>query len=189
MKRIQMFLLLLLTVSLVVWSCGGGSQQATDKEVAKDEIVTKDTSTAAEEGGYGFEDLAADLGYVTYEMKPEEQIFFGDPRAKKGGTFRHITTRFPATMRTEGQNANYVENNTISGLCYESLISTHPVTLEFIPALASHWKVADDKMKFWFRINPDARWSDGREVTADDVVATWDLHMDETILSPSDQLV
>ena len=92
-------------------------------------------------------------------------------------------------MRIEGQNANYVENNTISSLCYEGLISTHPLTLEFIPVLASHWKVSDDKMKFWFRINPDARWSDGKEVVAQDVVATWDLHMDETILSPSDQLV
>ena len=133
--------------------------------------------------------MAAELGYTTYEMKPEEQIFFGDPRAKKGGLLRHITTRFPATMRTEGQNANYVENSTIAGLCYESLIGTHPVTLEFIPGLATHWKISDDKMTFWFRINPDARWSDGREVTAADVVATWDLHMDETILSPSDQLV
>jgi len=43
-------------------------------------------------------------------------------------------------------------------------------------------------MKFWFRINPSARWSDGERVTSDDVVATWDLRMDETILFPSDQI-
>jgi len=188
MKRKQLFLLILL-ISLGLWSCGGGDQQAAERSVKHVDIVEKDMTTPAEQGGYGFEDLAEDLGYVTYKMQPEEQIFFGDPRAKKGGTLRHITTRFPVTMRTEGQNANYVENSTIAGLCYEGLLSTHPVTLEFIPALASHWKISDDKMKFWFRINPDARFSDGREVIADDVVATWDLHMDETILSPSDQLV
>ena len=188
MKRKQIFILLILAISIVFWSCGGGDKQAAETADAGVDIVAKDMTTPAEAGGYGFEELAVDLGYTTYEMKPEEQVFFGDPRAKKGGLFRHITSRFPATMRTEGQNANYVENNTISSLCYEGLISTHPVTLEFIPALATHWKISDDKMKFWFRINPDARWSDGREVIAEDVVATWDLHMDETILSPSDQL-
>ncbi len=189
MRRIHSVILLLVAISMVFYACGGGEKETASSEGAASKIVAKDTSTPAEQGGYGFDNLAEELGYVTYVMKPEEQIFFGDPRAKKGGTFRHITSRFPATMRIEGQNANYVENNTISGLCYEGLISTHPLTLDFIPALASHWKISDDKMKFWFRINPDARWSDGREVIAEDVVATWDLHMDETILSPSDQLV
>ncbi len=189
MKRYQIFVLLILATSLAFWSCGGGEKQAPDTSGTKGSIATKDAGTSAEDGGYGFEKIAEDLGYQTYVIPPEEQIYFGDPRAKKGGTFRHITSRFPATMRTEGQNANYVENSTISSLCYEGLITTHPLTLEFIPSLASHWKISDDKMKFWFRINPNARWSDGREVTADDVVATWDLHMDETILSPSDQLV
>ena len=189
MKRIQVVVLSMLLVSMVLWSCGGGEKQAAETDDAASNHISKDLKTPADQGGYGFEKLAASLGYVTYEMKPEEQVYFGDPRAKKGGTFRHITSGFPATMRIEGQNANYVENSTISGLCYEGLITTHPLTLEFIPSLASHWKISDDKLKFWFRINPDARWSDGREVTAEDVVATWDLHMDETILSPSDQLV
>ena len=43
-------------------------------------------------------------------------------------------------------------------------------------------------MVFKFRINPDARWWDGMPVTADDVVSTWDLLMDETILFPSHQI-
>ncbi|NQV41189.1 MAG: hypothetical protein HQ506_02445 [Candidatus Marinimicrobia bacterium] len=189
MKRNQIFILLILAVCLMFWSCGGGDKPAAETAGIDNMAIVKDMTTPPEAGGYGFEEMSAALGYSTYEMKPQEQVFFGDPRAKKGGLFRHITTRFPATMRTEGQNANYVENNTIAGLCYEGLISTHPLTLEFVPALASHWKVSEDKMKFWFRINPDARWSDGREVIAADVVATWDLHMDETILSPSDQLV
>ena len=44
-------------------------------------------------------------------------------------------------------------------------------------------------MTFWFRINPKAVFSDGIPVTADDVLATWDSQMDETILEPSAQLV
>ena len=74
-------------------------------------------------------------------------------------------------------------------MCYEALLELHPVTLEFIPNLASHWSVSEDKMTYKFRINPDARWWDGMPVTSDDVIATWELMMDETILEPSSQLV
>ena len=92
-------------------------------------------------------------------------------------------------MRVIGQNSSQVLNSrTISALCYEGLLSQHPTTLEFIPGLASHWKISDDKMTFEFRINPDARWWDGMPVTSDDVIATWDLRMDETILSPAEQI-
>ena len=35
-----------------------------------------------------------------------------------------------------------------------------------------------------FRINPDARWADGKPVTSEDVVATWKLITDQGILSP-----
>ena len=31
------------------------------------------------------------------------------------------------------------------------------------------WKIEDDSLAFWFRIDPRARWSDGKEIIADDV--------------------
>ncbi len=115
--------------------------------------------------------------------------YFGDPNAKKGGTLNYTHSLFPRTMRVIGQNSSQVLNSrTIMALCYESLLSQHPTTLEFVPSLASHWSISDDKMVFKFRINPDARWWDGMPVTADDIVATWDLRMDETILFPSSQI-
>ncbi len=151
-------------------------------------IAPKDTLTPPEQGGYGFEQIAEKEGFVTYLLTPEELKFFGDARATKGGQITRVMPRFPASMRTEGQNAGYVENTMIQTLMYEGLLDMHPVTLEYTSNLASHWKISADKMRYWFRINPDARWSDGEPLTADDVIATWDLHMDETILSPSDQL-
>ena len=115
--------------------------------------------------------------------------YIGDPKAKKGGTLKYIHSLFPRTMRVIGQNSSQVLNSrTIMALCYESLLSQHPTTLEFVPSLASHWSISDDKMVFKFRINPDSRWWDGMPVTADDIVATWDLRMDETILFPSSQI-
>ena len=93
-------------------------------------------------------------------------------------------------MRIVGQNSSQmIKNRIIQALCYESLLGQNPATLDFVPALATHWFVSDDKRTFRFRINPDARWSDGVPVTAVDIVATWDLKMDETILEPSEQLV
>ncbi|MBC8256503.1 MAG: hypothetical protein H8E85_04260 [Candidatus Marinimicrobia bacterium] len=148
-----------------------------------------DPTVSAEDGGNGFEKIAESLGYETQYFSGDDVKFFGDENAAKGGTLHDYASRFPATMRLFGKEANYLENYWIEILCYETLLELHPLTYEpTVPRLASHWKISDDKQKFWFRINPDARWTDGRRVTADDVVATWFLRMDETILDPSQQV-
>ena len=72
----------------------------------------------------------------------------------------------------------------LSGMVYESLLSQHPTSLEYIPALATHWQVLPDKMTLRFRLDPNARFSDGMPVTADDVVATWKLLTDKTVQDP-----
>ena len=178
-------------ITLFLIGCGGSNDKESKQSSASDtQMIEKDIKTSAEEGGYGFEKIADDLGFITYEWSQEkDKTFFGDPRAKKGGSINFINGYFPNTMRIHGQNSNLLLNNQTIGLCYEGLLSLHPVTLEFIPSLASHWFVSEDKMTYKFRINPDARWWDGMPVTSDDVIATWDLMMDETILEPSSQLV
>ena len=170
-----------------ILSCGG-TKDITQAEVKYD-LIPKDTLTKAEEGGYGFEDVAESMGFETYTYTEEDYKFLGDVNAKKGGHLKFTLSRFPATFRALGQYYNYTENYYImNALCYQSLLGSHPVTLEHTPGLASHWKISDDKMEFYFRINPDARWSDGQEVTADDIVASYDIRMDETILMPSTQV-
>ena len=178
-------------VSLVISGCGGNDQKAAKKSSSSNTSFTeKDTKTPAEKGGYGFENIANSLGFKTYEWSQQtDKTFFGDPKAIKGGTFNYIHSLFPRTMRVIGQNSSQVLNQrTIASLCYEGLLKQHPTTLDFIPGLASHWFISEDKMTFKFRINPDARWWDGNPVTAEDVIATWDLRMDETILSPFEQI-
>ena len=44
-------------------------------------------------------------------------------------------------------------------------------------------------MTYQFKINPKARWADNLPVTADDVIATWDLLMDPGLLQPLHQVV
>ena len=177
-------------VLTLIIGCGGNEKNHQGNVKSEKKIFMKDTFTPAESGGYGFEKIARKLAFETYVWNQEvDKTYFGDPDAKKGGTLNYIHSLFPRTMRIIGQNSSQVLNSrTIAALCYEGLLGQHPTTLEFIPSLASHWFISEDKMLFKFRINPDARWWDGQPVTAADVIATWDLRMDETILSPSEQI-
>ena len=108
----------------------------------------------------------------------------GSPEAKKGGALRSTWLDFPPTLRALGPNSNTSANRALQGMVYESLLSLHPETLEYMPALADYWKISPDKRKFSFHINPKARWADGSPVTAADVVASWEFKVRKDIKDP-----
>ncbi|MDN5279313.1 MAG: microcin transport system substrate-binding protein [Clostridiales bacterium] len=108
----------------------------------------------------------------------------GSKDAKKGGTLKYVETSFPPTLRTCGKNANSTFLSMLVGLCYEAMLDLDPVTLRYVPNLAKRWGVADDKVTFFFEIDERARWSDGKPVVANDVVATWELYTDPGIEDP-----
>ncbi len=58
-------------------------------------------------------------------------------------------------------------------LMYDSLFSTDPDTGEVIPALAKEMTVSSDLKTYTVKMRRGAKWSDGTEITADDVVFTW----------------
>ncbi len=108
----------------------------------------------------------------------------GDPHAKKGGTLRYAISSYPATFRTHGPNSNDAFITLMSGLVYQNLVSLHPNTLEFIPDLAEAWEIQDDKKTFLFRLNPKARWEDGKPVTPEDVVFSYEIIVDPKTEDP-----
>jgi microcin C transport system substrate-binding protein len=117
-------------------------------------------------------------GWLTNEKYPP----IGDPRAQRVNKDPFVIRweAFPPTLRTDGPNSNLVQTTTIHGLMYETLVSIHPETEEFIPMLASHWKREIDEAKgtqtFWFRLDSRAKFADGSPVTADDVAKSfWHL--------------
>ena len=99
-------------------------------------------------------------------------VTVANPAAKKGGVLKLATQSWPPTIRSEGPNARLGFLSTLHSFIYESLLSYDPQRKEFVPRLATHWQIGEDKQTFRFRIDPNAKWSDGRKVTADDVVAT-----------------
>jgi microcin C transport system substrate-binding protein len=108
----------------------------------------------------------------------------GSKDAKKGGTLRYVESSFPPTLRTCGKNANSTFLSMLVGLSYEAMLDLDPVTLRYTPNLAKRWAIADDKVTFFFEIDERARWSDGKPVVANDVVATWELYTDPGIEDP-----
>lgn len=56
---------------------------------------------------------------------------------------------------------------------WEGLYSWHPQTAEPVPALAVSHEVSKDQKTYTFKIRTDAKWSDGKPVTAHDFVYAW----------------
>ncbi len=174
----------LLAITLFVMGCSGSPGPTTNGSNGKGnggegdvkvEFPDGDPSVSAEDGGPGF----TGEGWETAETEP-----IGDPRAVKGGAMlSHILT-WPDNLRMYGTKSNTQFNYLVRDLMYESLLGIDPRNLNFMPGLASHWKISEDKMKFTFRINPKAHWSDGKPVVADDVIATYRLINDDTLLDP-----
>ncbi|MDH3718653.1 MAG: extracellular solute-binding protein [Planctomycetota bacterium] len=160
----------------------GGPQSRNDRESGA--AVAVNTQQAA--GDFETSKSAPPIE-VQLDGKPwttSEPGPLGDPRAVRGGTMKTNVPNWPATLRIYGKASNTFLNSIVEGMCYESLCAFHPVTLETIPQLATHWHISDDKMTFRFKLNPRARWSDGKPVTTDDVLATYDLLMDDTLIAP-----
>lgn len=139
-----------------------------------------DSSVSAELGGPGF----TGEGWESNMSFPA----IGQPGAPQGGSMSIYMPDWPATLRMIGKDSNTAFNYAVASQAYMSLLTLHPTTLDYIPQLATHWKISEDKSTYSFRINPEARWSDGTPITAQDVVASWRIRVDETLLDPSANL-
>ena len=64
------------------------------------------------------------------------------------------------------------ENHIIRAL-FEGLAVKNPITLEPEPGVAERWEFSDGGSVITFYLNPEARWSNGEQVTAGDYVWSW----------------
>ncbi len=100
---------------------------------------------------------------------------FASPDAEIGGEISLYLAQYPKSL-------NYYldisfQASQIFGTLYETLLTMHPATLEYQPGIAKKWSISQDKKVFTFVIDPSARWSDGRPITAQDVKWTYDAIM------------
>lgn len=118
-------------------------------------------------------ELPEDIEWQTNTKEP----YIGDPEAKKGGTFYDFLPSYPLTFRLMGPNSNGMFANWLRPFAMENfmLVDMHPITDEWVPVMATHWYIADDNKTVYYRLDKDARWSDGEKIMADDFVFTWEM--------------
>src|SRR5262249_31095368 len=140
-----------------------------------------DPSVSAEQGGKGFDGKG-------WETNTDFDLI-GDPRAVKGGVFRDYLVDFPGSLRMLGPDANtYFNYSVVWPLTYERLLDVDS-HLGYMPSLATHWQISADKLTYRFRLNPNARFSDGTPVTTEDVVASYDFFMNKSVQDPTWRVV
>ncbi len=114
--------------------------------------------------------------FIIYAGSPKGEPY-GDPHAVRGGILNLQTSQFPKSFNSF--TTVTTDTLTVFGLVYEPLLELHPVTLEYQPLIAKKWTMSDDKRIFTFKIDPRAKWADGKPITATDVKFTYD-----TIMNP-----
>ena len=157
------FVSILATLSLL-GGCGGGNEAAGDRAATAIDV-----------------EIPPDVPFdPTQWTTSADYPVIGSAVARRELADRPFTITwptFPPTLRPHGPNANLVETSTIHALLYEPMVQIHPETEEFIPALASHWRVENDDatgtQMLWFRLDERARFADGSPVTAADVYYSW----------------
>ena len=158
----------IILAAIMLNSCGDKNNQTdTDTE---DENLNID---------YSIHKLEERLTWISNDNEP----VIASPNAKKGGTFNLFIRTFPLTFRTVGPDSNnytrtyFLENQL-------SLIGYNEDTDKIMPEIATHWAYGKDGKTMYFKINPEARWSDGTPVTADDFIYTMEFMRSKHINAP-----
>ncbi|MFH0996780.1 MAG: extracellular solute-binding protein [Pseudomonadota bacterium] len=123
--------------------------------------------------------LPEDIEWLTHDSDP----VYAASDAVKGGTLNTAILSFPMTFRTVGPDSNGSFRSAILDNDL-SLINIHPNTLNIIPELATHWAFGKDKKSMYFKLNPNARWSDGKPVIASDYRFTLEFMRSPHIVAP-----
>lgn len=61
----------------------------------------------------------------------------------------------------------------MSGIMYDGLLSSDPMTGQPTPKLAKSFSISPDGTTYTIKLRHGIKWSDGKPITADDVVFTW----------------
>jgi peptide/nickel transport system substrate-binding protein len=101
----------------------------------------------------------------------------GNETPRRGGTLRFamdsdVSTADPAL-------AQDTVALIVARLVYDGLVDYAPGSTAIVPALAERWEVSGDGLVYTFHLRPGARFSNGRTVTAQDFVYSW-----ERLLNP-----
>jgi len=70
-------------------------------------------------------------------------------------------------------NSKDATSSTLAGIMYDGLLTTDPINGQPIPKLAKSFRILPDGKTYIINLRRGIKWSDGKPITADDVVFTW----------------
>jgi len=126
------------------------------------------------------EDVPANLTWQTGMDEP----MIGDPKAKKGGVYNTFINAFPATLRPFGPESNHSFRGKLYDEIDIGLVGLHPVTNKPIPGLANTWALSEDQRTVYYKLDPEARYSDGEPVRAIDFMANIYVRVSQNVNTP-----
>ena len=117
----------------------------------------------------------------------EELLSTGNATGEYGGRLIVALRAEPKTFNP--LNAIDQPSRDIIGRMSSDLLHIHAISQQTDPALAKSWKVSRDGLKYTLTLRRGLRFSDGQPFSADDVVFTFRLHLDEKVHSPQRDLL
>jgi peptide/nickel transport system substrate-binding protein len=90
----------------------------------------------------------------------------------EGGVATFAFSDDPDSTNVIAQAAQY--DNLVNSFINDWLVETNYVTGEYEPSIAESWETSEDGKTWTVKINQAVKWSDGVNVTADDVIFSWD---------------
>jgi peptide/nickel transport system substrate-binding protein len=118
----------------------------------------------------------------------------GEDRMVEGGAPGHSGGRIVVALRSEPKTLNPVlavdaPSRDVIRCMTADLIHINRETQKTEPALAKSWRVSHDGRQYTLHLRHGLRFSDGQPLTADDVVFTFQVYLDEKIHSPQRDLL
>lgn len=95
-------------------------------------------------------------------------------KQKSGSTIYLNMNSEPSSMNPLSASADYYTMQ-VHSYVFEGLLGRDLDTYEWKPALATEWKISDDKKVFDFKLRQGVKWQDGVELTAEDVKYSFDV--------------
>ncbi|MCP5329707.1 MAG: ABC transporter substrate-binding protein [Pseudomonadales bacterium] len=172
-----------MTLTLGLVACGGDSGAPSVEETGRDITVEAQAFYAANPEKYAFK-TPADIPAGLVWEHGEGLSDIGSSEAKKGGTQYEYMPDFPATLRVDGPDSNGEFRRWLLDYTSLTLAHRHPNEFDFYPAIATEWAVDLPNKTVYARINPNARFTDGEPITADDFLFTFFYYLSPYVNAP-----
>ena len=161
-------------------------QQGNDQTriLASIQRTLEDGITVNNQGGSTTSTTQASTSSINSTGDPFENLKEAEKRpdfARGDWLIDNFATKLPKITPVVSSDlyADWVQAKVIEGLVYRD-----PDTLEYRPQLARSWEISKDGLTFTFQLRKGVRFSDGEPFTADDVIYSFQLIMNEKINAP-----